>query len=123
MVFLLLLRVQQLLFYYLLKVIPRLGVTSGQFSQPADIAIDSKENVFVTDITAASSKAVQKFNQNGTFISSWGEAGYDPGSFARTSDIATEAQGNVSVLDARNPDQVVQKFTNNGTFISTWGSH
>jgi len=89
-------------------------VTSGQFSQPADIAIDSKNNVFVTDITAASSKAVQKFTKNGTFISSWGQAGYSPGSFARASDIATDAHDNVYVVDANNPKQVVQKFTNNG---------
>ena len=87
---------------------------SGQFSQPADIAIDSKNNVFVTDNTAASSKAVQKFTKNGTFISSWGQAGYSPGSFARASDIATDAHDNVYVVDANNPKQVVQKFTNNG---------
>ena len=43
------------------------GAAPGQFSQPADITIDSKGNVFVTDITARSN-AVQKFNQNGTLL-------------------------------------------------------
>jgi DNA-binding beta-propeller fold protein YncE len=98
------------------------GFSSGQFSQPADVAVDSKDNVFVTDITARSN-SVQKFNQNGTFISSWGPTGYGQGSFARASDIATDAQDNVYVVDANNPDQAVQKFTNNGTFITAWGSY
>ena len=30
------------------------GFDHGQFSQPADVAIDSKDNVFVTDITTGS---------------------------------------------------------------------
>ena len=58
-----------------------------------------------------------------TFISSWGPTGYGQGSFARASDIATDAQDNVYVVDANNPDQAVQKFTNNGTFITAWGSY
>ena len=35
------------------------GFSPGHFSQPTDVAIDSKDNVFVTDITARSN-AVQK---------------------------------------------------------------
>ena len=58
-----------------------------------------------------------------TFISSWGPTGYAQGSFVRASDIATDAQDNVYVVDANNPDQAVQKFTNNGTFITAWGSY
>ena len=61
--------------------------------------------------------------QNGTFISSWGPLGYGQGSFVRASDITTDAQDNVYVVNANNPDQVVQKFINNGTFITAWGSY
>ena len=98
------------------------GFSLGQFSQPADVAIESKDNAFLTDITARSN-AVQKFNQNGTFISSWGRLGYGQGSFVCASNIATDAQDDVYIVDANNPDQVVQKFTNNGTFITAWGSY
>lgn len=43
------------------------GFSPGHFSQPADVAIDSKDNVSLTDITARSN-AVQQFNQNGTYL-------------------------------------------------------
>ena len=42
------------------------GAAAGQFSQPADVVVDSKDNVFVTDITAPS-KAVQKIRSEWNF--------------------------------------------------------
>ena len=51
-----------------------------------------------------------------------GTTGYGQGHFVRASDIATDSQDNVYVVDANNPNQAVQKFTNNGTFITSWGS-
>ena len=50
------------------------------------------------------------------------QLGYGQGSFVCASDIATDAQDNVYVVDTNNPNQAVQKFTNNGTFITSWGS-
>ena len=47
------------------------GFDHGQFSARR-CSNRFKSNVFVTDITAGSN-AVQKFDQNGTFISSWGQ--------------------------------------------------
>ena len=107
--------------YILIREWSSKGVAPGQFSQAADVAVDSKDNIFITDISSTS--PVQKFNHNGTFISSWGSLGYGQGSFVRAYDIAIDAQDSVYVIDANNPNQVLQKFTNNGTFITAWGSH
>lgn len=46
------------------------GVLGGEFENPVDIAVDSSQNVYVTD---DSQHTVQKFNQNGTFIAMWGK--------------------------------------------------
>jgi hypothetical protein len=47
------------------------GVALGSFKQPLEIAIDSNGDVHVTDISRVSNQ-VQKFTNNGTFITSWG---------------------------------------------------
>lgn len=45
------------------------GVSVGQFAQPFAIAIDTSDDVYVTD-TASKSNNVQKFTKNGTFVTS-----------------------------------------------------
>ena len=51
---------------------------AGYFSSPQNLAIDELGNVYVTDL---GNKRVQKFNNDGTFLASWGSSGSGSDSF------------------------------------------
>jgi len=53
-------------------------------------------------------------------VAVWGSWGTGEGQFHWPSGIATDADGNVYVVDTYN--NRIQKFDSSGTFISTWGS-
>ena len=53
------------------------GIANGQCIQPAGIAIDSNDNVYVGDF-AGRSNIIQKFSNNGTFLSGFGILGHGP---------------------------------------------
>jgi hypothetical protein len=94
---------------------------NGQFglSGPSGLAIDSSNNVYVTDV---SNNRIQKFYSNGTFITKWGFLGSNNGEF-RFRDLpqlAIDSSNNVYVTDDGNSR--IQKFTSNGKFITKWGS-
>ena len=97
------------------------GVSFGKFNQPLDIAIDSNNNVYVTDTTSAANQ-IQKFTSNGAFITSWGTLGFGDGRFTSATAIDVDSSDNVYVTDSSSPDTAVQKFTSNGTFVTSWGS-
>jgi len=54
------------------------------------------------------------------FVTKWGSLGDGNGQFAFPRGVATDAAGNVYVVDWGN--RRIQKFTSNGTFITKWGS-
>ena len=63
---------------------------------------------------------VQKFTNNGKFITKWGSKGTGDGEFRFPYGIAIDSLDNVYVSGRDN--SVVQKFTNDGKFITKWGS-
>ena len=54
------------------------GSDKGEFKIPHSIAIDSFENLFVTD---TANHRIQKFTSNGTFLMQWGTFGNKTGEF------------------------------------------
>jgi hypothetical protein len=66
------------------------GATAGQFSQPIEIAIDSKDYLYVTDLTAVTHD-IQKFTKNGTYVTSWGFLGFGPGRFTNPAGITVDS--------------------------------
>jgi tripartite motif-containing protein 71 len=54
------------------------GSGHGQFFSPQGVAVDTSGNVFVTD---GSNDRVQKFTNNGGFVTSWGTPGTGHGQF------------------------------------------
>jgi DNA-binding beta-propeller fold protein YncE len=62
---------------------------------------------------------IQKFDNNGNFISMWGSKGSGAGQFDRPWGVAFDSSGNVYVTDQRN--NRIQKFDGNGKYISEWG--
>jgi DNA-binding beta-propeller fold protein YncE len=72
------------------------GFSHGQFSQPADVAIDSKGNIFVAD---TNNHCIQKFDNNGNFITMWGSEGTGDYQFIEPTSIAVDSQDNIYVVD------------------------
>jgi DNA-binding beta-propeller fold protein YncE len=84
---------------------------------PAGIALDSQENVYVTDEWL---NRVSIFDKDGNFLRLWGTAGSGDGEFNGPSGIAIDQQDTLYVVDSRN--HRVQKFTPDGKFLAVWGS-
>jgi len=87
----------------------------GHFSFPQNLAIDEIGNVYVTDL---GNKRVQKFNNDGTFLASWGSSGSGSGQFQHPAGIV-EFNGTVFVVD--NQSHRIQSFDLEGNFITKWG--
>ena len=93
------------------------GEGDGQLSWPAGMALDSAENVYVTDEWL---NRVVVFDENGRFLGHWGSAGRGDGEFNRPSGIAVDRDDRVYVVDSLN--HRVQKLTTEGVFLGAWGS-
>lgn len=93
----------------------------GQLYGPEGIAIGLTDDVYVTDYEffLVVVDRVQKFTADGDFITKWGSQGSADGQFDLPMDIASDATGNVYVVDWGN--YRVEKFSSNGVFITKWG--
>jgi 4-hydroxy-3-methylbut-2-enyl diphosphate reductase IspH len=89
--------------------------TPGKFSFPQNIVLDELGNVYVTDL---GNMRVQKFSNDGTFLSAWGSSGSGQGQFHSPAGIAV-FNSTVYVVD--NQLHRIQQFDLDGNFISTWG--
>jgi DNA-binding beta-propeller fold protein YncE len=63
---------------------------------------------------------IQKFSNDGDFISKWGTSGSEVGQFMGPAGLAIDSEDNIYVTD-RDNDRI-QIFTSNGTFITSFGS-
>jgi hypothetical protein len=91
------------------------GTGEGQFSTPTGIAVDSKGNVYVADLTSR----VQKFNPAGEFLTTC-----DTG--ATTNDVAVDPSGTIYALWQSGPHWKIGKYgTRDSTSLaaSTPGVH
>ena len=87
------------------------------FSSPNGIAIDSSDNVYVTEFRG---NRVQKFTADGVLVTQWGSEGSGEGQFQNPTGIAIDGDGNVYVSESGN--HRVQKFTSDGRWLASWGS-
>ena len=76
------------------------GNSDGQFEEPTGIVIDSSNNVYVSDMDFENCcnslhHTLQKFMNDGTFITKWG----GNGAFVNPMGIAIDSFGNVYVAD------------------------
>ncbi len=93
------------------------GGGAGSFKQPENVAIDSSGNVFVLD---SGNSRVQKFDNTGNFISTFGSSGSGNGQIAMSSlGLGTDGS-NIFVADDANSR--VQKFDNSGTYVTQFGT-
>ncbi len=92
------------------------GYDDGELVWPAGIALDSQENIYVTDEWT---HRVSVFGKEGAYLRNWGSPGNGPGQFSRPSGIAIDGADQVYVADSVN--HRVQRLTAEGAFISEWG--
>ena len=95
----------------------RYGDEDGQLIWPAGIAVDSDENVYVTDEWL---NRISVWDSDGNFLTLWGTAGQGDGEFDRPSGVAIDREDNVYVVDS--VSHRIQKLTKDGTFLAKWGS-
>jgi hypothetical protein len=93
------------------------GNGAGQFDAPRGVAVDGSGNVFVGEFN---NNRIQKFDNTGTFLTTWGSLGSGAGLFNLPWGIAVNGSGDVFVADFGN--NRIQKFDNTGTFLTMWGS-
>ena len=96
----------------------RYGSAEGEFIWPAGLAIDSEENLYITDEWM---NRVSVFNNAGEFLTCWGVAGSGDGELNRPSGIVLDSNEYVYVVDSRN--HRVQKFTKDGEYITQFGRY
>jgi DNA-binding beta-propeller fold protein YncE len=84
---------------------------------PWGIAVDSKGNVYTSDLMAGK---ISKFTSAGTLVTRWGTSGNGNGQLAWPKHIAVDGDDNVYVADEQN--HRIQKFTSSGGYITQWGN-
>ncbi len=58
-----------------LRMFGQQGKDDGQFDQPTDVALDGQGNIYVTDGYNSQLNRVQKFDNQGHFLTTWGKIG------------------------------------------------
>ena len=94
----------------------RFGEGDGEFVWPASIALDSRQNVYISDEWL---NRISIFDKDGTFLEKWGVSGSGEGELSKPSGIAFDKEDNLYVVDSANSR--VQKFTKDGKFLLMWG--
>ena len=92
------------------------GDGPGELIWPAGLAVDSQENVYVTDEWL---NRVSVFDSQGKFQRLWGSPGQQEGELNGPSGIVIDPQDNLLIVDSRN--HRVQRFTGDGEFLAGWG--
>ncbi len=70
---------------------------SEALNRPVNIALDNKNNIYVTD---AFSFSVKIFDNKGNLLNTIGRIGDGPGSFARPKGVAVDSDAHIYIIDA-----------------------
>lgn len=102
--------------YAIVKTIGSQGIGDGQFEEPTGIAVDSSDNVFVSDTI---NDRIQEFDSSGALVRIIGTSGTGNGQLKLPGGLAIDAAGNLWVADFGN--HRIQEFTANGSFVQHFG--
>jgi DNA-binding beta-propeller fold protein YncE len=108
------------------KVVWSLANSDDPLSRPGGLGIAQDGTISVGDVKA---QTINRFGPDGTYQSSWGAPGKDPGQFDFAdplypnqfffSPISFDSDGNMYVFDSFNDR--IQKFNSSGEFVTQWG--
>jgi len=89
------------------------------FNNPTGIACDNKGYVYISD---TENSQVQKFTQDGLFVSKWGKYGSDDYKLNNPRGIVADSKGNVYIYDynTANKSSMIKKFSSEGSLILKW---
>jgi sugar lactone lactonase YvrE len=94
------------------------GTNAGELALPRAIAIDTKNNVIVSEYTTVD--RVQKFSAQGKqVLATWGTQGLAPGQFNRAEGLGVDASDRIYVADSC--AHRIQIFSSDGKFLRTYG--
>jgi NHL repeat-containing protein len=82
---------------------------------PYTVAIGTNGNVYVTG-----NESLRRYDANGVFLNAWPTIGSGPGAIEVPWGVATDAAGNVYVMDAAN--ERVQEYDGSLNYLTEWGS-
>lgn len=88
----------------------------GTFGNPTNVAVDSENNIYVSDTFNA---RVQVFDADGQFVRMWGKRGANPGNFMRPKGIAVDPDDHIYVVDSEFNN--VQIFDTEGRILMFFG--
>ena len=95
------------------------GDGNDTFNKPSDVLVAPNGDIFVADgHDAGGNNRIVKFTSDGTFIKSWGEAGYEDGQFHDPHALAMDSRGRLFVGDRGNSR--IQIFDQGGQHLGTW---
>ncbi len=104
---------------------------SGMIQFPHGIAIDSDDNIWITDGQARDGKGFQvfKFSPDGKVLMTLGKPGGGtdaPESFNQPNDVAIAPNGDIFISEGHNAgtgNPRILKFNKDGKFLKMWGGH
>jgi len=88
------------------------------FYMPADIAFDSKDNIYILD---SGNHRIQKFDANGKYLATFGRQGEGPGEFQYPMSLDIDTEGYLYISDPQN--QRIQILKPNGAEFTTIPMH
>ena len=93
------------------------GEEDGKFIRPTSIALDSRQNIYVSDEWL---QRTSKFDRKGQFLGKWGEVGSGYGQFNRPSGLAFDKEDNLYLTDSVNHRVLI--FTREGSCLGKFGA-
>ena len=104
-------------FYQFVEEWGKYGFGNGQFIFPAGIALDSEENILVTDINRSQ---IQKFDRFGNFLTKFWINATEERQFHYPASVTIDSFDNIYVADST---YGIIKFDSKGNLIETWYSY
>ena len=95
------------------------NMDDGALVWPTSIALDSQENLFISDEWL---NRISMFSKDGDFLGKWEErTGSGDGELDRPSGMAFDADDNLYIVDSGN--HRVQKFNKDGKYLAQFGTY
>lgn len=98
------------------------GNTPGCVTGPWGVALDPRGRLIVTELITndTSQSGLQLFTRDGTYLESWGRAGYsqEPGSLMDVGGVVVSPEGEVFVVDGSR----IQVFDLDGVWLRQWSA-